>query len=91
MVSSRSVTSRSKPCSDGPVVGQRGQALHAQSGGEEPLNDVIMKVPSNPVPILEHGQPLLIRAGLDQLAGQGGMVGERLGHVPVGGGEVASS
>ena len=85
MVSSRSATSRSSRAVSSLVVGPRGQALHTQSGGEEPLDDVIVKVPSNPVPILEHGQALLVRPGLDQLAGQGGLVGERLGQVTVGG------
>ena len=80
-----------QPSDDGLIVDQRGQALHTQAGGEQPLDNVIMKVSSDSVPVLEHGEALLVCSGLDQLPGQGGLIGERFGHVLVGGSEVASS
>ena len=91
MVSSRSDTSRSSRAVNAWSSVRRGQALRVQSSGEEPLDDVIVEVPSNPVPILEYGQALLVRSGLDQLPGQRGLVGERFGEVTVGGSEVGSS
>ena len=60
---------------------ERGQALRTQSSGEEPLDDVIVQVPRNPVPILEHRQALLVCSGLDQLAHQRSLVGEHLGQI----------
>ena len=42
---------------------------------------MVVQVPGNPVPVLEHVQPLLIGSGVGQFQGDGGLDGEGLGHV----------
>ena len=70
---------------------QRPRPARSRSGGEQPLDDVIVQVPSDPVSILEQGEALLVSPGVGQLPGQGGVGGERGGHVQVGGGERLAS
>jgi hypothetical protein len=66
---------------------QARHGLQGQSGGEQPLNDVVVQVRGNLLAIGEHRRPLLLGAGLGQLEGDRGPVGEPRGHVHVVGAE----
>ena len=78
---SRMVASRSSTdCRSGarrPVRAPPHRALQLQAAGEQPLNDMIVQIPGDPVTVGEHIQLTLGPVLLPQLQRQRGLVGER--------------
>ena len=58
--------------------------LRSQRGGEQTLDDVVVQVTGDAVPVLEHAQPLLVGARFGQLEGERRLLGERGCHVEIG-------
>ena len=69
------------PIGDPAGPGQARDALQAQAGREEPLDDVIVQIGGDPVTLVEHRGPALLGAGLGQLDGHRGLGGEPGRHV----------
>src|SRR6185312_16112317 len=65
----------------------RSNALQAKARCEEPLDDMIMKIPRDPIPIFQNPKPLLISSGIAELQRDGRWAGKGLGHVQVRGRE----
>ena len=87
MVASRSATVARIRSVARPGAERGGERLQGQAGGEQALDDVVVQVRGDAVALVEHGGPLLLGAGLGELDGDGGLVGEAGGHVQVLGGE----
>ena len=46
------------------LIHGRGDALQTESSGEQPLDDVIMEITGNAIPIVQDTQPLLISSSV---------------------------
>ena len=53
------------------------RALQLQAGGEQPLDDVVVHIAGDPVPVGEHVELALGPVLLPQFEREGGLVGER--------------
>jgi hypothetical protein len=70
---------------DGRRVARRdGGALQGHAGREQLLDDVVVQVAGDARPVLEQLHPLRLPTAVGELEGDGGVVGERRGHVDVG-------
>ena len=63
------------------AVDHRHRALQLHPAGVKPLDDQVVQVPGDPVPVLEHRQPLRVAAPLGQLQPDRGLRRERRDQV----------
>ena len=66
-----------------------GHALHGESGGEQSLDDMVVKVPGDLGAVPQQDQALLVGPGVGQFTSEGGVDGEGLSQFEVGPGEGA--
>ena len=81
IVSSRASTAllTRRPFSDSPI--RDGDALQRHAGGVEPLDDQVVQIPGDPVPVLEDRQTFRIPAMLGELQADASLAGEDDQHL----------
>ena len=75
------------PLALGRVLGVSSQRLQADADGEQLLDDVVVQVARDPLPVLHHFHGLTVVAVPREFEGQRRLIGEACGHVDLGRGE----
>ena len=91
IASSMLSTTRSMSSTAGRVARGDGGPLEGHAGREELLDDMVVQVAGDAGAVLEQLHPLRVSAAVCKFEGDRGVVGERGGHVDVGGAEGVST